>query len=199
MRKYPKGQILLYEGEKTDSVFQIKSGYVKVYDINSQGNEKLMMILGPSDIFPLIWTFRGSESIHYFYETFSDSEVSVVPRTYLISDIKSSHQTTIALLEYFVDRSKDLMNRIDCIGATSAKHKVAQSLSYLAEAHGVKITKGTYRIKIPMTHQAIANMAGITRETASIQLKSLEEEKLYTSSDDQSIVHLDRIKNFLEA
>lgn len=198
VRKYPKGQILLYEGETTKDVFYINSGFVKVYDITAQGTEKLMLILGPEDIFPLIWTYGQTNPLHYFYETYDETEVSVLPQEKMLEASDSAHEVTKQLLEYFVDRSQDLMNRIDCIDATSAKHKVAQVLAYLAKAHGDQIADTeSYNVRITITHQSIADMAGLTRETASIQLKELEKEKHYKGSGDMLTIHLDRIEDFL--
>lgn len=196
-REYPKGQILLYQGQKTEDVFQIQKGYVKVYDVSAQGNEKLLMILGPDDIFPLVWTFRGSESLHYFYETFDDTEVCVVPRSTLIDSIKESHPITLHLLEYFVERTKQLMSRVECIEATSAKHKVAQVMSYLAEAHGKSVAQNGYKVELPVTHQSIADMAGITRETASLQIKELEKAEIIENANSSYLIHTDRIEDFL--
>ena len=195
MRNYPKGQILLYQGEKTNDVFRITSGYVKVYDVTAQGAEKLMILLGPGDIFPLIWTFRGNDSLNYFYETIDETEVAVVPREGLITSLKTSHQFTVHLLEYFVERSSDLMKRIECIEGTSAKHKVAQVLDYLAHSHGDEIAEEAYKVRIPITHQMIADMAGITRETASLQLKKLEKGKMIKNTDDHLLIHLDRVND----
>lgn len=198
VRQYPKGQILLYQGERTHDVFHIQKGYVKVYDVTANGDEKLLLILGPGDIFPLVWTFREISPLHYFYETFDESEVCVIPRARLLDSIKKSHEVTKHLLEYFVNRTKDLMSRIECIESTSAKHKVAQVLTYLATAHGDKIAKAAYKVRIPITHQSIADMAGIARETASLQLKELETEKNFSHNDDHSLtIHTDRLGRFL--
>lgn len=197
-RTTPKGQIVLYQGEKTQNVFKINKGYVKVYDVTSQGSEKLMLILGPGDIFPIIWTFGNTDSLHYFYETISDAELAVITRKDITQNVRKSHPFTVQLLEYFVERTKDLMLRIDCIESTSAKHKVAQVLLYLATSHGDKIAKNTLKVKIPMTHQSIADMAGINRATASLQLKELEDEKMYKSTNNNLVIHTDRIEKFLE-
>lgn len=198
LRSYPKGQILLYQGERTNNIFLIKSGHVKVYDITAQGVEKLIVILGPDDLFPLVWTFNTDDALHYFYETYDDTAVCVMPRNELMSAIDTSHEITKQLLQYFVERTKELTSRVECIEATSAKHKVAQVLSYLATAHGENIAKDTFSIRLQITHQSIANMAGITRETASIQLKELETEKMFKNTDAGLVVHTDRINSFLE-
>lgn len=198
VRSCPKGQIVLYQGEKTQNVFRISKGYVKVYDITSQGEEKLVLILGPEDLFPVVWTFGTSDSLHYFYETMNDTELSFVSRKVIREAVGKSHALSIHLLEYFVERTKDLMLRIDCIESTSAKHKVAQVLLYLANSHGKLIAKDMMKVQLPITHQAVANMSGINRATASTCLKELEDERMFKAKKNSYIIHTDRLEKFLE-
>lgn len=198
-RIYPKGQILFYQGEKTENVIRIVSGYVKVYDITSEGDEKLLLILGANDIFPLVWTFTKPERLHYFYEAVDDTEISVMKRDELRAAVESTHAFAIYLLEYFVNKSSDLMMRIECIEAGSAKFKVAQVLSYLASAHGDEVARCAYKVRIPTTHQMIANMSGLNRSTVSLQMKKLEKAKIFKDTASGGfIIHTDRIENLLE-
>jgi len=198
-RSYTKGQILLYLGEKTENVYFIRSGYVKVYDITANGDEKLLIILGPGDIFPLIWTFEKIDALQNFYETITEAEVSVVSRSSFIDIVEKNHTVTLYMLRYFVDRTSQLMARLACIESSSAKHKIAQVLLYLAAAHGDEVARHAYRVRISVTHQMIADMTGLNRSTASIHMKALETEKSFKeTSTGGLIIYADRIEKFLE-
>lgn len=196
-RSYSKGQILLYQGESSNNLFQIKSGYVKVYDVTAHGTEKLILILGPDDVFPLIWNFDGDEDMHYFYETFTDAELSVADRSGLLELIEKDHELTKHLLDYFVKRSQQLLSRIDCIEATSAKHKIAQVYEYLADSLGTEVVKDAFKLDIPITQQSIADMAGITRETASLHINDLIDEGMISTANHTLLIHRDKIEEFL--
>jgi len=197
-RDSEKGQIVLYQGEITENMFYIESGYIKVYDILESGNEKLLMILGPGDIFPLIWSFEKNEPLHYFYETIEPSKINLTSRKNLINSVKNDHELAYSTLQYFVNRSDNLMNRLECIDSTSAKHKVAQVLYYLSHAHGKPDKVGWLKIQPEITQQSIADMAGITRETASIQLKHLEESCIYSNDNDELLVNHEGLESFLQ-
>jgi CRP/FNR family transcriptional regulator, cyclic AMP receptor protein len=191
-RSYPSGQILLYQGESSRDVFYIQSGYVKVYDINNKGEEKMLLLLGKGDMFPLIWTFKQTSSLLYFYEALDDVEISVMPRDPFESEIRKNHEFSIELLQYFVNRTKELMNRLESIEGASALHKVGQVLAYLAENHSVN--KGTLVVIQPTTtHQLIADLAGLTRETVSIQMKHYEENGVVIKKDDQLAIDCDKL------
>lgn len=195
-RSYARGQVILYQGENVENIFYIRSGYVKVYDITSEGREKLMMILGPEDIFPLVWSVSGKHSLNYFYEVFEDADVCALDRDKFLELNDEHHDVTKAMLRYFLTRTSELMLRIECIEATSAKHKVVQVLEYLALSHGKLVTEDTYTIKLSITQQNIADMAGITRETTSLQLQELQKEKIVTSRNSHMVIHTDRIAEF---
>lgn len=182
-REYPKGQILLYQAEETNDVFFIDSGYVKVYDVTSNGEERLLLILGPGDIYPVIWTFRESDSLLYFYESMTPVSVCVTKRKEVKQLIDENHEFTKVLLYHFVTRIKELSLRVECVEATNARHKIIQVLDYLRNAHPGDSSKGFVTIPIPLTHQNIANMAGLSRETASICLKNLEDGGVWKASE----------------
>ena len=193
-RQYKKGQIIIYQGESISNIYYIKSGFIKVYDITIDGTEKLIMILGRGDIFPLIWTVAGKRPLRYFYETYEDAELCYVTRDELLQTIDSNHVATKELLRYFVTRINELMLRIDCIEATSAKLKVAQVMQYLALSHGIKQANGKHEIKFKITQQNLANMAGITRETTSLQMTELEKEKIISHRNDHLVINLPRLE-----
>lgn len=197
-RSYDKGQILLYQGEKTDTVFIIKSGFVRVKDISAKGTEKILLLLGPGDIFPVIWTFSKSKALHYFYEAQTDVKLIAGTRGELIKAVKSSHEIAQHLFEYTVNRMSELMTRVETVEATSAKHKLAFVFLYLSETHAKRVAKGTYEILVPLTHQNIADMAGLSRETVSTLTKELEQDELVLSSQETYKAYRLRLKEFLE-
>jgi CRP-like cAMP-binding protein len=198
-REYPDGQILLYQGEEARDVYYIQSGYVKVYDISVKGEEKVLLLLGPGDIFPLIWTFGESSSLHFFYETLNDVEITVIGRDLFMKEIEKDHAFTRELLQYFVNRTKDLMQRVESIEGTSALHKVGQVLNYLSTAHGEKARNNNIKVSPDVTHQLIAHMSGLTRETVSVQLKELVDGGAVKNSNQQLLVNTSKLEDLLSS
>ena len=181
LRRYGKGQILLYQGEKTNDISLVKNGYVKVYDITSSGEEKLLMILGKCDLIPQIWSFEkdDNEPVPYFYEAHSDVELLMLSQKQLTEKLNKDHTLTKIYLKYFINQAKTYLSRIECLEASGTKNKIALVLMYLAKIHGKKKPIGKIYTVLPhVTHQVIANMAGISRETTSLQMKKLEREKI---------------------
>lgn len=198
LREYPKGQILLYQAEETNNVSYISEGYVKVYDLTSNGEERLLLILGPGDIYPVIWTFRESDSLLYFYESITPAKIYVSNRKELTKMIDESHEFTKSLLNHFVGRIKELSLRVECIEATNAQHKILQVLDYIVKSHPGQTTKDYTDIPVPLTHQTIANMAGLSRETASIIIKKLQDKKVVLPTNGSYKINQDKLAVQLE-
>ncbi len=177
-REYPNKQIILYQGEKAHDIYQIKSGYIKAYNINSQGTEQLLLILGPGDIYPLIWSYKKPPISHYFYETIGDTAISVISREDFFEKIDGDHVATKELLYYFAEQWMNLMSRLETIEASDASHKVKQVFAYLTLAHANRKVDGKARIKVQLTQQHVADMAGVTRETANVQIRELMAAKI---------------------
>ena len=50
---FDKGQQIVHQGENSDTVYIIRRGYIRAYDLNDQGIEQVGWIGVPGDIFPL--------------------------------------------------------------------------------------------------------------------------------------------------
>jgi len=178
-RAYEKGQVVLYQGEKIIYTFKVTKGFVKVYDIDSTGNEKVLLILGEGNIFPVLQPTSVNTETLFFYQALTDIELEVVPAEDFRKELNQSHTLALDMLDYFSALSRDLLYRVECIEATGAKHKIARVLIYLCRHHGEKRQRGNVTISVPLTHKLISDMAGMSRETASVLLKEMEGDKAF--------------------
>ena len=53
IKRFEHGQLLFYEGDHITENFILKSGIVKVFDIDSKGDEKVLQIIKAPAILPL--------------------------------------------------------------------------------------------------------------------------------------------------
>jgi CRP-like cAMP-binding protein len=57
-KSVPGGQIVLYEGDMPGDALILREGIVKLYDIDEQGNEKLLHLVKPPAVIPFAF-FSG--------------------------------------------------------------------------------------------------------------------------------------------
>ena len=78
VRKYAKGQTILYPDDKQPYLYFIKSGAVMMHDIDDQGNRKILYIFGPPTLFPMVSFLESTVQSSWFYATVVDSELAII-------------------------------------------------------------------------------------------------------------------------
>src|SRR3990167_1979739 len=99
-RHFPKGQIILYEGDPVKQLYRIDEGFIKVYNILADGTERIIFIYGPGDVFPLTSYLSGFGVARYFYECMKVVEVKVMNLTDFENEIKGKFELAQEMIRY---------------------------------------------------------------------------------------------------
>lgn len=178
LRAYPKGQIVLYEGETPVDLYIIKSGIVKVYDIDNQGNEKILHILKTPAIFPLVFFMGSSNETQSFYTTLTDCELYIIPQEYASKKMQQDNTLALYLMRWFAGETHELMVRLSSMEKSTTRDKLIAALKFLGVYHAKPSTGNWRQIQFPVSHQLLADMIGVTRESTTMVMKDLQQEKL---------------------
>lgn len=168
-------QIIIYEGDEVSKFYYLQSGYVKVYNITEDGDERTLMIRGPGDIFPMLKDpTQPIYSARYFHSALTDVEIGVIDQAELLKETEASREAAWALLRYVSEFSASLTERLSQIENKTAEGKLEYLLPYLKDVCGQPIGKGgDYRLDLKLTHQDLASLLGIARETVSREMQKL--------------------------
>ena len=184
-KKFAKGELLLYEGDTITKFYTIVSGFVKVYTILNEGTERIIFIYGPGDAFPLTSILTQGNTAHYFYHAMTDVELLIMPTATFIDKMKNNLEAVEKIVQYTNDVNDQFLQRINTLAVNDARRKIVALLAFLSLKTG---TPGAIsHIGIPLTHQDMADMSGLTRETASVQLMRLKREKVLSGNRSLSI------------
>jgi CRP/FNR family cyclic AMP-dependent transcriptional regulator len=178
VRHYPKGQIILYEGENPTDAFVVKDGAVKIYDIDEDGNEKILHVIRANGIFPIIFLFGTSRQTSTFYTTVADSELYVFSRADFEARLASDPVLVLYCLRWFADEVQEMLRRMSSLEKTSTRAKLMATLGYLSRQHTDSPKAGWKRVQFPISHQLLADMIGVTRESTTMVMKDLQKEKV---------------------
>ena len=178
VRHYPKGQIILYEGENPTDAFVVKDGAVKIYDIDEDGNEKILHIIRANGLFPIIFLFGTSRQTSTFYTTVADSELYVFSRADFEARLASDPALVLYCLRWFADEVQEMLRRMSSLEKTSTRSKLMATLGYLSRQHTDPPKAGWKRVQFPISHQLLADMIGVTRESTTMVMKDLQKEKV---------------------
>jgi CRP/FNR family transcriptional regulator, cyclic AMP receptor protein len=172
------GQIIAYEGDTPHEVFILKRGVIEVYDIDDQGNEKILHLVGPPSLVPFAFFSSLRQPLKWFYSSLTDCDLCVLSFTELKSMIRGNSALAETLINNFSDEVHELLVRLSSLGKTNAQDKVEAALKFLAFRHATKRHTGWYRVNFVTSHQLIANLCGITRESAAIVMKELQSQRI---------------------
>jgi CRP-like cAMP-binding protein len=175
-KQIAKGQVILYEGDMTVDVFVLESGIVKIHDIDETGNEKILHLLKRPAVFPFAF-FSGNEiPTRWFYTALTDSEINIIPREILANEIETNSKLSLYLMNQFSLEVHEILTRLSSLGKTNTRDKLIAALNFLVVWHSKQWRDDWYRVSFPVSHQLLADMIGITRESTAIAMKELQNE-----------------------
>jgi CRP/FNR family cyclic AMP-dependent transcriptional regulator len=196
-RLISKNRPLLYQGEVPTMGFLIKSGIIKIYNITSQGEEKIVGYESRGGFIPIEWLFSNAPVSLYYYDTFTDCQLIRVPKTELIDALKQNHQATLALLERSVSMYIGATMHLHALEQSKVRQKLLAIMQYLALRFGKAEAGSKHRINLRLTHQEIANLLGATRETTSTELGKLTKEGVVKIDNSQYVIDTDKAQRLL--
>lgn len=196
VKSYSKGEIILYQGEVPVHLFGVKTGMVRAYDISPDGSEKPLAFKKPYQIFPTAWLFNKAQAALYFYEAYTDAELFMIPRDEFRQLISKDKLLMQKLLDDYVTSSVAKSLRINALQYSKAADKMLHILEYLMVMYGRELHDGKVIIDLPIIQQELANLLGITRETAVIQLSKLKKEHILTQSQRKIVIDKARFSQY---
>ena len=159
-----KGHIFYRPEEQAEVLFLLKAGKVNVYTINADGKRLLIETIGPG-------TFFGEMSLtaqhmHRAYaEAAEDSLICVLSRGDLERLLLRKPQIAIRLLNAIGSRLEEARAKLEETTFHNAKARVCRTV--------IRLTRGSNEL-FGMTHQELADAAGLSRETVTNILGHLQ-------------------------
>lgn len=196
VRNYKKGQLLIFQGEVPRVGYILKSGIIKEYDISKQGNEQTIWLINTYEVFPFPWIIGATTTASYYYETASDCELYIIEKASYQELIRTNKVFLMNELERQAKKEMSQTRRLAAILNTKAEFKLINTFHYLIESYGKvnKTNSNLVELNIPLTHQEIANLTGLTRETVSKELSLMKKKKLIYPHKNRSIYIIDLSK-----
>lgn len=175
-RTFKKQSFVFMEGERREAVFFIQTGAIKVYKVDTDGNEQVISLLQKNDMFPHIGFFDDSP-YPATAEVIQDAELLVIRIEDFDKLLMDNPQIAIKVMKMMGQRILQLQQRLQELISGDVFRRVVHALMRLANEYGQERQDGVF-IAMPMTNQDFANMVGTSRESINRTLNQLKKEKL---------------------
>ncbi|MGH7157328.1 MAG: Crp/Fnr family transcriptional regulator [Candidatus Saccharimonadales bacterium] len=198
IKVYPKNQLVHYQGDALTNIYLIQEGYIKAYTILDSGDTRTIMILSPGDIFPLAFSETmdwENYQIHYFYQTLNEVKVQVLPSEVLREHIETSKKMMETYMSYLAASNQAIMIQLEVMKEKKAIDKVGQLLPYLVKKAGKQLKPGIFELQLKLSHQELADLSGVTRETTTTLIKQLEKDGILDQSHSQWVINLKKLES----
>lgn len=196
-RVYQKNQLINYHGDALTHVYQIVKGHVKAYTILESGDTRTILILSPGDIFPIAFSVSMDWSkyhIKYFYQTMTEVKLKAVDRDNFVNRMESDMKKMQSYLAYLSATNQAVMNQLEVMKNKKAINKIELLLPYLILKLGDKVGPNRYKLRIKLSHQEVADLSGVTRETTTALVKQLEKAGMLKQQDGFWIIRTDKLE-----
>ena len=173
---YPAGALLFLEKQDPRGVFVLCAGRVKLSISSSAGKTLILRIAKPGETLGLMAAMSGSP-YEVTAETLHPCQVAFVRRDDFLRFVAKHPEVYQAAVGQLSTLYSGACEQLRTVGlSASAPEKVARLLlDWSSEARDTK--QGT-PIKLPLTHEEIAEFIGTTRETVTRTLSEFKSRQL---------------------
>jgi CRP/FNR family cyclic AMP-dependent transcriptional regulator len=163
VRKFEKGEVVLYHEDTNEYMYIVLNGEVKVSRLTDEGKEVIVAICQNGEYFGEMSLIDGNTASATVTAT-RDSLLAVISKNNFEYLLYSNRKVMESLLSNLCSRVRGATSTIEMLNYNLASRRIEILFTQLAKKYGMDSIEGI-TIKIKLTHQDIADMTGLTRQT----------------------------------
>lgn len=172
IKEFKKNEVVLYEEDTNEFMYIILSGKVKVIQTTEDGKEIILAVHKSDDYFGEVSLIDGKTS-PATVQTLENSLIAFISKKDFYSLLFTQSKVLDKLLQIFCSRLRESWERIYLLNAKNASDRVKLLFLTLSYKNGNKTPEGVV-LNLKLTHQEIADMTGLSRETVTRIIDGLQ-------------------------
>jgi CRP/FNR family cyclic AMP-dependent transcriptional regulator len=173
LREFSKNEVILQEEDTNDFMYVVLFGKVKVVKATEEGKEIILAIHHSNELFGEVSLIDGKTSPATVLAT-ENSLVAIISKSDFYA-LLNERKVLDTLLGILCERLRESWKMIHILNSKNAMQRIKMLLVILSYNKGEKTPDGLV-INYKLTHQDIADMAGLTRETVTRVLDKLQKD-----------------------
>lgn len=171
--QYRKGQMLLNEGEKSDKLFIVNHGQVKVSKFTMDGKEQILYLLTSGEFFGELHLFNPDETHNFSVYAIEDTEICLLTKEAMDRILEDNSEISLKLLTAVTQRLAHTENLAQNLATKNPDVRIAYMILEFCQKFG-KHYNGGVLIELPISREEVASYVGVTRETVSRKFRKFE-------------------------
>lgn len=198
IRSYKKGATIFFQGEVPRQGVMVLDGIIRSFTITTSGEERTIAFFVQNDILPLSWLMETTSTSLFYYESVTDAKTLEFSRDDFKARVLNEQSTLLAMFETLSKDHTAAMLRINGLEQSRAEEKIAFTLYYLVFRYGsIDDNDSMHTINIPLRHAMIAGLVGLTRESTTKILNSLQKLQIIDYSGTTYRVNKSELENHI--
>jgi len=170
---YRQGQILYAPKERSEALFMLKKGRVRIYRIGHDGREFTLTVVGAGTVFGEM-SLTAQRLENAYAEAMDRVVVCKMRKHDLERLIMDKPQVGLKVMGVLSERLSLAEDRMEDIALKEVPARLASFILQLVESEGVMTAEGP-KIPTRYTHRQLATMIGSKRETVTKAFTLLQE------------------------
>lgn len=171
-RTFKRGTVIYSPNQPGESVMVLAAGRVKIKDITAEGRETILAFIEEGELFGELALLDGEPRREYA-EAVDACQILAIPREDIVSLMGSRPDIALSVTKLIGLRRRRIETRLRNLLFLSSRDRMVHILLELAETHGYH-SGNRVELRIPLSHQDVASLIGVTRETATLTLGQLQ-------------------------
>ncbi|HWP34078.1 MAG TPA: Crp/Fnr family transcriptional regulator [Thermodesulfobacteriota bacterium] len=189
-RRFSRGECIYAIGAPAAELYFIERGKVRLSLVSSTGRTLTIGICSPGQHFGEL--FLSNRRRDEQAEALTDGQAIVVPRAPLEVLLAAEARLGINLAQALSAKLDGALRQLDLLSFSSASERIGRLLATLAREHGIG-EGAVVEIDLDLTHQDIAAMLGVSRESVTIVLNRLKAAGAVAYRGDHLVVDRDHL------
>lgn len=166
-KKAERGEILAFEGERSDILYFVVEGAVKVFKTSADGKEQIFRIIRPGESFNDVPVLSGGINL-VSAESMGPVVLNAIKKSDLEAILHERPQIAMNVIQVLSQRVQELVSLVEDFSFRHVTSRVAKMLLEYADQVDHERPR--------LTQQEMAAIIGTAREMVGRSLKTLEED-----------------------
>ncbi|MBI3754571.1 MAG: Crp/Fnr family transcriptional regulator [Deltaproteobacteria bacterium] len=171
---HKKKDVIFVEGGPCPGFYVVKSGRVKLLKTSKDGKEQIIKILQPGELLGME-TFYNGKRYGNTAMAMDDCELCFIEKNAFFRIIEGHPSIAKKIIIALSKELDHAYSKIGSMGLMNAREKMAHLLYTLSKEYGVA-ENGKIKLNLSLSRLEIAEILGITQETAIRLLKSFKDD-----------------------
>lgn len=171
MKKSSKREIIYFPEERSDTIYMLKEGKVKISRVSKDGKKMTLHLIGPGEIFGES-AILGQEKRENIAEVVEDAVICSINRTMFQEMLANNPKMNLSINKFIGLRIRKIQAHVEDLVFKDAKERVVAFLERYTKTFGKKMIDG-WMVRPFLTHQEIADLTATSRQTVNSILNDL--------------------------